>query len=220
MNKVVIIGASGHGKVIAEILEQSTGYEILGFIDSFKKPGINILGYTVLGDELMLQDLCEEDPELRGIIAIGDNWNRKQIVIKLLKDIPKFKFISAIHPSAVVSSHSHIGEGVVIIAGTIVNPGAEIGNHCIINTKASVGHDSKMKDFSSLSPGVTLGGNVNIGELSTISMGSVVKNNVTIGSNTVVGSASYVHKDLPDNVVAYGNPARLIRTRNFGESYL
>ena len=104
--------------------------------------------------------------EIKGIVGIGDNWSREQMVNKILKIQPDFQFVSAIHPGAIVSNHAKIGNGVVIVGGSIVNPGAQIGNHCIINTKSSVGHDSILDNFSSIAPGVTFGGHVSIGKLS------------------------------------------------------
>ena len=220
MNKVVIIGASGHGKVIADILELNGNYEILGFIDKNIQPNTKVLNYNVLGDRTVLFDILQSDPQIGGIIGIGDNWNRKKVAETLLGQFPKFNFVNALHPFAIISKYAKIGRGVVAVAGSIINSGAEIGDHCIINTKASVGHDVSMLDFSSIAPGVTLGGNVKLGELSAISMGSVVRKNVTIGNNTVVGSSSYVHNDLKSNILAYGIPAKIIRSRNHGDTYL
>lgn len=142
------------------------------------------------------------------------------MVDKITEIQPDFQFINAIHPKAIISKHIKIGIGVVIVGGAIINPGSEIGDHVIINTKSSVGHDTVLDNYSSIGPGVTLGGNVTIGELSAISIGAVVRNNIKIGTNTVVGANSLVNTDLDDDVLAFGNPAKIIGKRNFGDPYL
>ena len=220
MNNVLIIGASGHGKVILEILELSGNASILGFIDSNLKQGTKIYNYSVLGDMDVLFEMHNSNPDIGGIIAVGDNWNRKLIADDISGKIPNFGFVNAIHPAAVVSKYSEIGKGVVVVANSTINPGAKVGNHCIINTKSSVGHDVTLDDYCSIAPGVTLGGNVKVGELTAISLGSVVRNNVMIGRNTVVGASSYVHTNLDNNVLAYGTPAKVICQRIWGEPYL
>jgi sugar O-acyltransferase (sialic acid O-acetyltransferase NeuD family) len=142
------------------------------------------------------------------------------LVDKITEIQPDFQFINAIHPKAIISKHIKIGIGVVIVGGAIINPGSEIGDHVIINTKSSVGHDTVLDNYSSIGPGVTLGGNVTIGELSAISIGAVVRNNIKIGTNTVVGANSLVNTDLDDDVLAFGNPAKIIGKRNYGDPYL
>jgi acetyltransferase-like isoleucine patch superfamily enzyme len=102
----------------------------------------------------------------------------------------------------------------------VVGPNTRVGRFCIVNTSASIDHDAAMADFSSLAPGAVTGGGVSIGRRSAVSMGAVIKHRVRIGDDCVVGAQSYVDKDLPDNVVAYGTPARSVRTRKAGDAYL
>ena len=220
MEKILIIGASGHGRVIADILKQSPEYELIGFIDSFKRPGIKILDYEVLGSEETLVTLFKESGISKGIIGIGDNYTRKQMADKIMGMIPEFQFINAVHPDAVISESVSMGNGVAVMAGTVVNPGTKIGNHCIINTKSSIGHDSEIEDFSSVAPGVTVGGHVTLDALSALSIGSVIRNSVKIGRNTLIGAGSLVLNNFGDNVVAYGNPAKIIRKRSLGDQSL
>ena len=219
LKEVIIIGASGHGRVIADILEETPEYRILGFIDSYKAKGTQVLGYQVLGD---LGDMEKEfkDRAVHAIVGIGDNWTRKTIALEAKQLCPRMHYINAVHPSAVISKYSKMGQGVVVVAGSVINAGAQIGNHTIINTKSSVGHDTVLRDYSSLASGVTIGGNVQIGELSAISLGAVVRNNIRIGDNTVIGSCSYVNQAIGDNVLAIGSPAVVINTREPGEKYL
>ena len=106
------------------------------------------------------------------------------------------------------------------MAGAVVNSSATVGRFCIINTRASVDHNSHLEDFSSIAPGATLAGNVRVGAYSAICLQACVAEKISIGSHTVVGAGSVVLNDLPDQVIAYGTPARTVRTRNQGDRYL
>lgn len=220
MEKILIIGASGHGSVIADILRQSRDYEVIGFIDSFKNPGVRIQDYEVLGSEETLVSLFKESRVSKGIIGIGDNYTRKQMVHKIQGLLPEFEFVNAIHPRAIISEYVSLGTGVTVMAGAVVNPGTRIGDHCIVNTKSSIGHDCDIKDYSSVAPGVTVGGHVTLGALSALSIGSVIRNSVTIGENTLIGAGSLVLNNFGDNVLAYGNPSKIIGTRSLGDQSL
>jgi acetyltransferase-like isoleucine patch superfamily enzyme len=104
--------------------------------------------------------------------------------------------------------------------GSVVGPKTDIGQFCILNTRSSIDHHGVMADCSSLAPGVTAGGGVRVGLRSAISIGAIVKHDVIIGNDCVVGAGSYVHANLPDSCVAYGTPARIVRSRNRGDRYL
>ena len=220
MEKIVIFGASGHAKVLVDILELMQNVTVVGFVDSYKKSGDLVYGYEILGSETVLENLVGNVKGLKGIIGIGDNWSRKRMFDKINQIVPRFEFMNAIHPNATLSPHAQVGIGNVFMAGSIVNPGAQIGDFCIVNTKASVGHDCILKDYSSVGPGATLGGNVELGFLSNISLGALVKNKVTIGNNSIVGAGSLLLENLGDHAVAYGHPAKFIRNREPGEPYL
>lgn len=220
LKDILIIGASGHAKVIIDIIEKQKKYKIFGFIDTHKDVGEIIFGYTVLGTEMDIPLLMNQKNIHGGIIAIGDNWVRKQMKDKILSICKEFKFVSAIHPKSILFKGIKIPTGVVIMAGVIVNANAQIGDFCILNTKASLGHDSVMQNFSSLAPGVTAGGCLEIGECSAISIGAIVIQNIKIGAYTIVGAGSLVVKDIGSYKVAFGNPAKEIRTRKPEEKYL
>lgn len=220
MEKIIIIGASGHGKVITEIIEKNGQYEIFGFIDSFKKIGTNILGYKIIGDENHIPYLMEKEGIAKGIIAIGDNLKRKKMFKKIKSIRHNFDFISAIHPSASISNYSTIGKGVAVMAGTVINAEAQVGDFSIINTKASLGHDSILEKYSSLSSGVTVGGNVTIGKFTAISIGATIVNNITIGKHTIIGAGAVVTRKIGNFQVAYGIPAKFVQKRNKGDNYL
>jgi acetyltransferase-like isoleucine patch superfamily enzyme len=129
-------------------------------------------------------------------------------------------FVNAIHPTVSIGNTTEIGVGVVAMAGCIFNPKAKIGNFTFFATGAQVEHDNNVHDYASISAGSITGGFVTIGKFSAITLGVTVFDRVEIGENTVVGAGSLVTKSLPDNVLAYGNPARVIRGRNQGEKFL
>ncbi len=217
--KALIFGASGHAKVVIDILEKSETIEILGLLDSYKQIGGETLGYKILGTEEIIPKLMERYPDCKLIIAIGDNWKRYQKMKRILEIAPKIMFLSAIHPHAQIGKSVSIGRGVVIMAGVVINSDAFIEDFCIINTKASVGHDGKLQKFSSLAPNVTLGGNVNVGKYSAISMSSTVIQGVKIGYHALVGAGSLITEDCGNHSVFFGSPAKEIRKREIGESY-
>jgi acetyltransferase EpsM len=125
-----------------------------------------------------------------------------------------FQLARAIHPSAVIAGDVVIGEGSVIAAGAVVNPGSLIGENVVINTCASIDHECRVATGAHICPGVRLAGRVSIGCAAHVGIGSIVKEGVRIGASSIIGAGSVVLRDIPDNVVAYGNPARVIRTIN------
>ncbi len=218
MDKILIIGASGHAKVVADTIELNGVYEIYGFVDSFKTKGNKVLGYEVLGTEDIIPDLLQKGVT-KCVIAIGDNWLRSLMYYKIQKIAPDFEFVTIIHPSAVISQYASIGKGTVLLNSSKINADAKVGDFCIINTNANLGHDSVMENFSSLAPSATIGGTVKIGEFSAISMGASVIQNLSIGEHTVIGAGAVVTYNISNKCIAYGVPARVIRKREMGENY-
>lgn len=218
--KIVVIGASGHAKVIIDIIEREGKYTIIGLIDSYKEKGKKTFGYAILGTEKIIPQLLEEENLYGGILAIGDNYIRQELFYKIKEIQPDFKYINAIHPQAVIGAKVRIGEGIVIMPGVIVNIQSKIDDFCILNTKSTLDHECKMKKFSSLGPGANVGGNVGIGECTAISLGAKVIENITIGKHTVVGAGSLVIRNIGDYKIAFGIPAKEVRTREIGEGYL
>ncbi len=219
MEKILVFGASGHAKVIIEAIELNKKYQIAGLIDSYRPKSYKVFEYEVLGDEYLLPALMKKGIT-KGIIAIGDNWIRHKMYQKIHELVPDFEFITVIHPSAIISEHSKVGKGTVILASGTVNADAEVGDFCIINTNANFGHDSIMEDFSSLAPGVTTGGTIHVGEFTAISIGVTIIQNLSIGKHCVIGAGAVVTSNISDNKLAYGVPAKVIKERNQGEPYL
>lgn len=220
MEKIVLIGSSGHAKVIVDIVEKQARYKIVGFIDSFRPLGAQTLGYEIIGNEADLPGLISKHDIDGAIVAIGDNAVREEVATRIAMLCPCLAFVSAIHPAAVIGSDVSIGAGTVIMAGAVVNPGCQIGDFCIVNTKASLDHDSTMQDFSSLAPGVTTGGNCQVGRYSAVGIGASLRHGVHVGEHAVVGGQSMVLDDVQSYTVAYGSPAKAVRSRRRGEKYL
>ena len=194
-----LYGASGHGKVIKEILE-AQGRNVVGFIDD--NPNINELsGLSVFHSTEDADDV---------IVSIGINATRKKVVEKLDCSIAD----AAIHSSAIVSVSASVDKGSVVMAGVVVNAEAIIGKHCIINTGATVDHECVIGDYVHVAPGVHLCGQVQVGEGTLIGVGSSVIPCVHIGKWCVIGAGSVVVSDIPDGYLAYGNPCKLKKIIN------
>lgn len=197
-----LYGASGHGKVIIEILEKENR-KIDGIFDD--NPHITSLsGYLVQPFPAQFNVLQNEM-----ILSIGNNRIRKKIAEQI--DV---NFGTACHPFSSISHRTQIGAGTVIMAGVVVNADVTIGKHCIINTNASVDHDCVVEDFVHISPNAALCGNVSIGEGTHIGAGAVVIPGIKIGKWCHVGAGAVVIKDIPDFTTSVGNPAQIIKTNH------
>jgi sugar O-acyltransferase (sialic acid O-acetyltransferase NeuD family) len=218
--RIVIVGSSGHAKVVAEIVEREAKCTIAGLIDSFRPAGESAFGYRVLGSEQVLGALVASDGVTGAVIAIGDNWQRARMARSIAQLAPRLAFVSAVHPSAAIARDALLGAGSVVMPGAIINPGARLGQHCIVNTGATVDHDCTLADFASLAPGAVLGGTVELGECAAVMLGAQVIHGRRIGAHAVIGAGALVLEDVAPHTVAYGAPARLVRRRTEGETYL
>jgi len=207
-NKIVIWGASGHASVIADILNLRSEYKIVGFLDDINKDlyGADFCGAKILGGRKRLKTLYD-DGVRNIIIGIGNCSVRVSLSNIALRE--GFFLVNAIHPNAIVAKSVKLGKGVVIMAGSVINPGSKIGDNVIINTCASVDHDCIIGDGAHICPGVRLAGSVEIGRESWIGIGSVIKDKIKIGERTIIGAGSVVIKDIPSNVTAFGTPAEV-----------
>ncbi|MEH6531474.1 MAG: acetyltransferase [Photobacterium frigidiphilum] len=203
MTSCAILGASGHGKVIAEIAELN-GYTNICFFDD-RWPEINkIEHYNLLGDTNGLLESIKEYDLV--VIAIGHNEIRlaKQDLLESVGAV----FGVLIHPKAVVSKYASIGNGSVVMANSVVNPFVTIGSASIINTGCTIDHDCFLADGVHISPGVNVAGGVSIGRASWVGIGSQIKQQVSIGKQVIVGAGSTVVNDIVDNQVVMGSPAK------------
>jgi len=191
-----LYGASGHSKVIIDILKRSNRSVGLIFDDN---PNIKkILDLNVSNYEF---DKSEEDL----IISVGNNKTRKQICKRLQANFGK-----AIHPESTIDNTVKIEEGTVIMAGSVINSSTKIGKHCIINTSSTIDHDCILEDFVHISPNSTICGGVTIGEGSHIGAGAVIIPNLKIGKWCTIGAGAVVIKDVLDGVTVVGNPGRIV----------
>ena len=220
MRNLVLIGGGNQAHYTIDIIEKEGKYNIIGIIDSINNIGDDRFGYKIIGRQENLIELIKKHNIEVGIISIGDNWSRYHVYNKIIEQVPDFEFVNAIHPSVIIGNNVKLGFGIVAMAGCIFNPKSEIGNFTFFATGAQVEHDNNISDFSSISAGSITGGFVKLGKFSAITLGVIILDRIEIGENTVVGSGSLVIKSLPDNVLAYGNPSKIIRTRNPGEKFL
>lgn len=202
--RLALVGASGHGKVVAEIAED-LGHEVVFFDDAW--PNKKTIGtWNIQGDTRALFNLKEKFEGC--FISIGNNQIRNEKQEALIRQ--GFVIVNLIHPRAIVSRYSEIGAGTVVMAGAIINAFSSIGNGCIINTGATIDHDCILKDFVHVAPGSHLAGDVNVSNCSSVGIGVSVKQGIHIGANTIIGAGAVVISNLPSEAVAVGIPAKLI----------
>lgn len=195
---MVLYGASGHGKVIIDILEANS--IPIDFVVDDNPNLLDLLGYEVRRNTGMYDE---------AIISIGSCQIRKKIVSELKVN----KYLTAIHPSAILSNRVTIDEGTVVMQGAIIQTCVTIGKHCVINTGSSIDHDCKLRDFVHVGPHATLSGAVEVGEGSWIGVGATVKQGIKIGAWCMIGAGAVVVKDVPDGVTVVGVPAKEIDSK-------
>jgi sugar O-acyltransferase (sialic acid O-acetyltransferase NeuD family) len=199
---VIVIGGGGHGRVVIEALLRS-GAEILGVVDPDRRVAAALpKGVPWLGDE---QILAANPPErcalINGIGSIGTA--RRRLVFEKLS-AAGYAFLPLRHPSATVAQDVVLGEGCQVMAGAILQPGAQVGINAIINTRAAIDHDCRIGDHVHIAPGAVLCGDVEIGASSHLGAGAVVIQGIRIGSDCVVGAGSTILRDVGDNIIVYG----------------
>jgi len=212
VSRIVIVCAGGQGAIVADILQRAheAGADALpaGFVDDTPELlGTAVLGLDVLAPVAALSGIAHDAV----IVAFGDNEGRRAITERLLA--AGERLATAIHPRACIAPSASIGEGSMISAGAVISPRATIGRGVIVNTKASIDHDTVVEDFAHVSAGATVGARCRIGAESLIALGASVISGATIGERTIVGSGAAVVADIPDDVVAFGVPARIMRGR-------
>ena len=220
MKNIVLIGGGNQAHYTIDIIEKEGKYNIIGIIDSLHKIGTVRFGYKIIGKQENIKKLIIKYSIDGGIISVGDNWSRYKISQQIFFLQPKFKWFNAIHPSVIIGNNVVFGTGVVAMAGCIFNPKTKIGNFTFFATGAQIDHDCTIDDFASVSAGSITGGHVFLGKFSAITLGVTVTDRLKIGENTVVGAGSLVLKDLPDNVLVYGVPCKIIKERINHEKFL
>jgi sugar O-acyltransferase (sialic acid O-acetyltransferase NeuD family) len=212
--RVVIVGAGGHGQVVADVLTSAAKLggdsEPIGYVDDNPSlAGHVLLGLPVLGQ---IDDLSRI-PHDGVIVAIGDNAIRRAVFDKLV--VRNERFVVACHPSAIVADSVEIGRGTMICAGVIINPGAVIGANVILNTGCSIDHHNRIGDHVHIAPGVCTGGDVSVDAGVLIGIAAVLMPGRTIGAGSTVGAGALVQQDVPEGTVVVGVPARPVRSNQF-----
>lgn len=207
---IVVIGAGGNSKVVLDILEMNN-YNVIGLLDDDKSiHGKEVLGVNVIGSIDMLDSLSPTDTKV--ILSFGDPKLREKMY-----DIVKqkgFSFEKCIHPSAVISKHASIAEGVIINAGVTIHPDVDISNNVVIGMNSSISHDSVVESFVHISPGARLTGNTTVKKCADVGAGVTVIPGITIGQDSIIGAGAVVTKDIPANCTAVGIPAKPIKYHN------
>lgn len=208
--RIFVFGASGHAKVVIDILELQGLYEVVFIVDdNLALKGNKMFGCPIVGGK---SDLLDRKAKVdAGIVAIGDNHMRREIAAWLTEH--GFFLVSAIHPSALLARGVKIEAGTVVMAGCVINPDVRIETNCIINTNATVDHDCHIGPHSHIGPGSTLCGGVTVGRGTLIGAGATIIPNITVGSYVTVGAGATVLSNIPDEVKMVGTPARLLPKR-------
>jgi sugar O-acyltransferase (sialic acid O-acetyltransferase NeuD family) len=205
--QVIVYGAGGHGRVVADIL-QLRGIEVEGFIDDDPGKYREQAGLKILGDARWLVEQAARQ-HVAVALGIGDNFSRCAVAQRCL--LTGARLLTAVHPSATIAASAKLSEGVVIMAHAVVNADASIGLGAVINTAAIVEHDCDVGEFAHLSPKAAIGGHVQVGRYSWLGIGSNVLPDVKVGTGSIVGAGATVLHDVGDWVVAIGTPARILK---------
>ena len=218
--KIFLFGGGMHCLSCIDVIEQQDKFQIAGIIDSMKDIGSSYEDYPILGRIESLPDLIQQYNVKAGFVCLGDNWQRKKLAEEVLSITPSFDFVNLIHPRAVFGRNVSLGKGIFVGAQSLISPSVTVGDFCLIHQRAHLGLRCTMEEASSISAGSIAGGRVTIGVGAAITLGAIINERITIGSYSVVGSGAVVCKDIPDYVVAYGTPAKVIRSRTPEDLYL
>lgn len=202
---LIIIGAGGHGKVVADVAIDTEKYENIYFMDDYSSTNL-FYGFKNLGET---NQLYKYKNSADVFVAIGRNDIRKGILEKLLGN--NYHVPTLIHSSAIISKNAQIDRGTVIMPAVVINSSATIGLGAIINTNSNIDHDCKIGDFTHVSPGVSIAGSVKIGKECWIGINSTIINNISITDGIVVGAGSVVIKNIKERGTYIGSPARRIK---------
>jgi sugar O-acyltransferase (sialic acid O-acetyltransferase NeuD family) len=205
---VVVYGAGGHGKVVADLVQLNTGFNLLGFLDDSVPVGAGPLGYRILGGGEWLDSNDAKGVEV--VFGLGDNTVRARVSQVLSEK--GVRILTAIHPAAVVAGSASIGVGTVVMANATIAPEARIGKAAVVNSGAVADQNSEVGDYAHLAPNSTLGIGARVGTGVLLGTNASVIPGKQIGDRTIVGAGAAVVRDLPPDTIAVGVPAKVIRT--------
>ncbi|MFW1945797.1 acetyltransferase [Acinetobacter guillouiae] len=206
MKRIVIVGAGGFGKEVAWMAKRC-GREVKGFLDGTpEKQNTKVMGIDVLGPI----ESAEQYVNCEFLIAIGNPRSRKKIVENFFNG-EQFKFATLIDPHAVVGESVSIAEGAMICAGSILTVDIEVGKHAIININCTIGHDVKIKDYVTIAPNASVSGNIELGNYSEIGTNATLREKLIIKDGAMIGMGAVLTKDVSENHIVVGNPAKLLK---------
>jgi len=208
IKKTIIYGCGDMGIQTYNILKHDPLVEVIGFLDDDKKNS-TFIGLPVLGDSNVINDIKKTHKVTHGIVTIGDNKIRSKKTEDLIKK--DLKILTIIHPQAYTDNVMGIGVGTIVEMGAYIHPETIVGKGCFICSGSIVAHNSVVEDYALIAGGVVFGSRVKIGSYSLIGVGANISPYITVGKNVIVGTGSAVIKNLPDNVIAAGVPAKILR---------
>lgn len=212
MKDIILIGSGQHAEVVLYNIKEQAQYKAIGILDNDPgKIGKTVLGLPVIADysDISIKKVEKEYHTNRFVIGFGNMKYRKIVFQTFIRQ--GWEPVNIIHPNAVVSPSAQLGKGILIEAGCLVTPSPIIGDNVVINTGSQVNHDNILEDHVYIASGVILSGSVFIGENTLIDDGVIVSLGKKIGKNCIIGAGSVVTKDIGDDMVAYGNPCKIIR---------
>jgi len=213
MEKIVLVGAGGHCKVIIDIIKSVGKYDIIGVTDKAYGEQKCVLDIPIIGDDSTLQKLYDNGVK-NAFVCVGALQNmivRDKIYNKL--KVIGFNIPVLIHKEAIVSHYARVAAGTCVMPGAIINPGAVIDENCIVNTGAVIEHDCSVQRNTHISPKACIAGGVSVGSATHVGMGSTIIQSVHIGNNVIIGAGAVVIEDIVDNVVVVGIPSKIIKRR-------
>lgn len=210
---IILWGGTGQAKVLAEFLPAS-GWRLVAIFDNNPDLKGSLCGAPIVGGSEFQSWLASRSSPPAALVAIGGDRGEDRLKIQAQLEVAGCRIPSIIHPAAYVANDAEIGSGSQILAKSLVGAGSRVGRAVIVNSSASVDHECLLEDGVHIGPGAVLCGLVTVGRGSFIAAGSVVLPRIRIGAGSVVGAGAVVTRDIPDNVIAYGNPARIIRPRS------
>jgi sugar O-acyltransferase (sialic acid O-acetyltransferase NeuD family) len=217
---VLVVGGGDQGRQVISAIEAAASAEIVGVLDRTIPRRTLVAGYRVVGTEDDLHSCGEDLGADAFVVAIGDNSTRAALLERLSNACPDLSVFTVVHPAATVARDALVGGGSMVLAGAVVSNGCTVGRGVLLGTHSSIDHDCTVDDYASLAPGVTAGGTVRIGRATAVGIGANVVHGVTIGADAVIGAGALVLDAVPDRVVAFGVPARVVREREPDEPYL
>ena len=217
---ILVVGGGDQGRQVIDAIEHGGQARVAGVLDDALSPGTIVGGHRVFDSTAGLATCAARAGATAYAVAIGDNFKRASVVERLDDERAHLALATVVHPMASVAHDAVVGEGSIVLAGAVVSNACILGRGVLLGSNSSVDHEGLLGDFASLAPGATVAGTVQIGARTALGVGANVVHRVSIGADSVVGAGALALDDIPDRVVAYGVPARVIRTRETGEAYL